>query len=257
MVSSAATSKGQSDCPICPARVAQWWLSNCANQLGQILFPWTRVVCASRWEKRRTRALKFCSIISSIRSSTRNRRSLCGYLFWSTVQCRTVWRTAAKTSNTARALVVKGAKRGNSNERRDCGTCHVIDGVVGRAINLILGDYILNILCCFFFVNEILFPCASCCKKDFIDKNVALHILQIRNHRRMKCRVIHWKRKLFCNDSEGTIHILCQHNFRLFLTHPPKGVKSVLNVSKTGNFPDPPTATQSFFADVIYGWSLM
>ena len=86
------------------------------------------------------------------------------------------WRTAAKTSNAVRALVVKGAKRGNSNERRDCGTCHVIDGVVGRAINLILGDYILNILW-FFFVNEILFPCASCCKKDFIDKNVALHIL--------------------------------------------------------------------------------
>ena len=48
------------------------------------------------------------------------------------------------------ALVVKGAKRGNSNERRDCGTCHVIDGVVGRAINLILGDYVLNILCVFF-----------------------------------------------------------------------------------------------------------
>ena len=54
-----------------------------------------------------------------------------------------------KRRNTARALVVKGAKRGNSNERRDCGTCHVIDGVVGRAINLILGDYILNILCFF------------------------------------------------------------------------------------------------------------
>ena len=100
------------------------------------------------------------------------------------------WRMAAKTSNTARALVVKGAKRGNSNERRDCGTCHVIDGVVGRAINLILGDYVLNILY-FFFVNEILFPCASCCKKDFIDRQKCSIILYIRNHRRMKCRVIH------------------------------------------------------------------
>ena len=170
MVSSAATSKGQSDCPICPARVAQWWLSNCANQLGQILFPWTRVVCASRWEKRRTRALKFCSIISSIRSSTRNRRSLCGYLFLSTVQCRTVWRTAAKTSNTARALVVKGAKRGNSNERRDCGTCHVIDGVVGRAINLILGDYILNILCCCFLWTKFYFHVHHVVKKISLTK---------------------------------------------------------------------------------------
>jgi hypothetical protein len=71
------------------------------------------------------------------------------------------WRMAAKTSNTARALVVKGAKRGNSNERRDCGTCHVIDGVVGRAINLILGDYILNILCFF-------------CKRNFISMCIML-----------------------------------------------------------------------------------
>ena len=54
------------------------------------------LVCASRWEKRRTRALKFCSIISSIRSSTRNRRSLCGYLFWSTVQ-RGAWQQKRRT----------------------------------------------------------------------------------------------------------------------------------------------------------------
>jgi hypothetical protein len=35
----------------------------------------------------------------------------------------------------------------------------------------------------------------------------------------------------------GTIHILRQHNFELFLTHPLQ--KTVLNVRKTGHFLDP------------------
>ena len=53
----------------------------------------------------------------------------------------------------------------------------------------------------------------------------------------------------------GTIHILRQHNFGLFLTHPLKLLKQHKYSTErqhTGNFLDPPI---QFFADVIYGWS--
>ena len=57
----------------------------------------------------------------------------------------------------------------------------------------------------------------------------------------------------------GTIHILRQHNFGLFwptlhlLCRCEISINTVLNVSKTGNFLDPPIQS---FVDVIYGWSL-
>ena len=54
-----------------------------------------------------------------------------------------------------------------------------------------------------------------------------------------------------------TIPILRQHICGLFIPHPPTHlirINTVLNVSKTGHFLDPPT---QFFADIIHGWSLM
>ena len=58
------------------------------------------------------------------------------------------------------------------------------------------------------------------------------------------------------SESLETIHRLRQHNFGLFLAHPPShyvSINTILNVSKTGHFLDP--STQSFFADVMYEWS--
>ena len=48
------------------------------------------------------------------------------------------------------------------------------------------------------------------------------------------------------------IHILLQHNFGLFWPTHYVSIDTILNVSKTGHFLDPPTQA---FADVIYGWS--
>ena len=50
----------------------------------------------------------------------------------------------------------------------------------------------------------------------------------------------------------GTIHTLRQHNLDFFWPTHYVSINTVLNVSKTGNFLDPPTES---FADVIYGWS--
>ena len=52
--------------------------------------------------------------------------------------------------------------------------------------------------------------------------------------------------------AKGTIHVLRQHNFEVFLTHQHK-----CSTERQQNGPfSRPTHPPSLFADVIYGWSL-